>query len=490
MGISRRQFGTLVSGGVAARLFGLPPRPKLLVLVLLEQARGDSLDIAGPQLAPGGFRRILEKGAYFPDCRHLASTFPASSIATVATGAWPAEHGIVAGNWYDRVARKPVPASDEVLLATTVAAEMADAPLTRVFVVSLDAQQGALFAGTSAAKRYWIDNSGEIATLGEAPDWLATYNAEHPLESLRNAKWQALGAKADGPALRTLTYSPDRLVEFLALYRSSYFAQKAQFEFAGELITRERMGQGSTSDFLCLMLGSTELLGYETGADSPLMQQMIVQADRELETLLNQLSKSPGENAFTLVFAGAHGVPPMPPPETGRRMVVAGENLAQSVERSLAQSGNGHVEKYLYPFLYLDTSGFRDPEPLRIAAARAAMQNPAVAGYYTAGGACSTRDAWEQRFRNSFHPKRSGDVMLSYRPEYIEDYGTGHGVSYGSLYNYDARVPLCFYGPQFRARVFEDAVQSVDIAPTLARIMGVNIPSSCVGRVLNEALVR
>jgi arylsulfatase A-like enzyme len=78
--------------------------------------------------------------------------------------------------------------------------------------------------------------------------------------------------------------------------------------------------------------------------------------------------------------------------------------------------------------------------------------------------------------------------MLSYRPEYVEDFEAGRGVSYGSLYNYDAVVPLFFYGPQFRAGVFEAPVEAVDVAPTLARAMGIPVPSSSVGRVLGEAL--
>src|SRR5208283_356045 len=97
----------------------------------------------------------------------------------------------------------------------------------------------------------------------------------------------------------------------------------------------------------------------------------------------------------------------------------------------------------------------REPEPVRTAAARAAFDLPAVAGYYTAGGACSTHDEWSRRFGNSFHPTRSGDVMLSYRPEYVEDFGQDRGISYGSLYSYDVSVPLCFFGPQFRTGVFE-----------------------------------
>jgi arylsulfatase A-like enzyme len=78
--------------------------------------------------------------------------------------------------------------------------------------------------------------------------------------------------------------------------------------------------------------------------------------------------------------------------------------------------------------------------------------------------------------------------MLSYRPEYVESFGQGRGVSYGSLYNYDARVPLCLFGPQFRAAEFEHTIEAVDFAPTLARAMGVAQPSSSTGRVLGEAL--
>jgi hypothetical protein len=467
----------------------LPARPKLLVLVILDQFRPDYLDSAAGSLSAGGFRRLLEKGAYFPDCRHLASTFPASSIATLATGAWPAQHGIVADTWYDRSIRKPVPATDEALLATSLAAQVAAAPGTRVTVVSLNDAHGGLFAGTPDARLFSMDDSGQFTTPADPPDWLADFNKARSPEGLHDAKWLAVGAKPDAPALRTLNFSPAHPAEFLTLYKSSPFAQDAQFDFALELITRDKLGQGPTFEFLCILAGSTGLLGYETGALSPLMQQMTLRLDRQIEALLNQLAKAPGEKNFNLVVVGAHGAPPEPPADTRDRMAISGETVAQAVDRYLNSTGSGRVEKYLYPFLYLDSSGFRDPEPIRQAAARAAMDHPAVSGFFTAGGACSTHDEWERRFRNSFHPVRSGDVILSYHPEYVEDYGLGRGVSYGSLYNYDVRVPLAFYGPQFRSGVFESPVESVDVAPTLARAMGVAAPSSATGRVLGEALL-
>ena len=243
----------------------------------------------------------------------------------------------------------------------------------------------------------------------------------------------------------------------------------------------------------CVLSSATALLGYETGAQSPLMEQMVLQLDRRLEALLTNLAKAGGENGFSLALTGGHGAPPLPAIEARARMAVNGEAVAQSVARALAANSLGAVRKYVYPFLYLDTSGWRDPEAVRLAAARAALDyplnHPAVANSYTAGGACSTQDEWLRRFRNSFHAKRSGDVMLSYRAEYVEDFGQHRGISYGSLYNYDVRVPLCFYGPQFRAGVYEAPVESIDVAPTLARVMGVGAPSSSTGRVLGEGLL-
>jgi hypothetical protein len=458
------------------------------VLVLLEQLRSDAVESLAPRfLSGGGFRRLQEKGAWFPDCRHLAAGFSASGIATLATGAWPAEHGIVADSWYSRASRGAVHATAEDLLATTLAAQIAGEPRTRVFAISLDRAQAEIFAGTPDARLFWMDERGQFAGGDDAPGWLAEYNRTAPADAAHNADWVALGARAGAPPLRTLRFDPAKPADFLALYKASPFAEEAQFALLAELIARERLGQGDTFDFVCLLAGSSALLGYETGRRSPLMDQMTLQLDAHLAQLFSKLDAAPGASAYNLALTAAHGAPPAPAAASRARMAVSGEDIAHEVQRSLASANSGNVEKFVYPFLYLDAAT-RDPETVRLAAARAAMRQPAVAGYYTAGGACSTHDDWERRFRNSFHPARSGDVMLSYQPEYVEDYGGGRGISYGSLYNYDACVPLFFYGPQFRAGVYESTVESVDVAPTLARLMGVAAPSSSTGRVLGQAL--
>jgi hypothetical protein len=430
----------------------------------------------------------LEKGTYFHNCLHRASTFSATGVATLATGAWPAQHGIVADRWWESY-RRLVAAADERMLATTLAAEVAsDNPNSRVTVIALDRTPAILFAGTPEARLFWMTDEGNFATNFDVPEWVAAFNLQRKAEAARNSPWLAVGARPDAPPLRMLNFAPDRPGEFMALYRASPSAQQAQFDFACDLIEHERMGQSGTLDVVCILPGSMERLGYETGARHVLMQQMVLHLDRQMERLFAVLAKMPGEGAYNLALAAAHGAPPEPAPEVRAKMAVRGEDIALAVQKALSSSATGRVEKYVYPFLYLNTDTVRDPEPFRLAAARAAMQHPAVAGFFTAGGACSIHNGWEARYRNSFHPVRSGDVMLSYHPEFVESLEQDRGISYGSLYNYDALVPMAFYGPQFRAGEHEQTVEAVDLAPTLARVLGVGPPSSATGRPLAEAL--
>src|SRR5579872_4341472 len=242
MDICRRQFGLLTLSALAARSGrSLVPRPKLLVLVVLGQFRSDVLAGIYPQLSAGGIRRLMEKGAFFYDCRHAASTFPATTTATLATGAWPAQHGIIADAWYSRTAQGPVMASEEELLATTLASEIASAPHTRVYVIGMEQPHAAIFAGTSNASIFWMDENGQFTTRGDTVDWLDSFNERKSAPAhLHDEKWLVLGggraAPDTVPPLRILNFDPARPRDFMALYKSSPFAQTALFEFLGELL--------------------------------------------------------------------------------------------------------------------------------------------------------------------------------------------------------------------------------------------------------------
>jgi len=501
MPISRRQFASGALAGLAgclpSRLQALRARPKLFVFLIAEQFRQLYLDRAGNLLAPGGFRELMTKGVYYPDCRLAASGFTATGLATLATGAYPNLHGIVAGQWYDRRTHTLAQARAEMLEATTLADEIARAGHSRIFCLGLNEGPASLLAGRSRAPVYWMDAQGQFNTRGNAPEWLPAHNAARPIEQMHDKKWTAVGAGGGLPPLRTLTYDPKRPEEFFALYQSSPYCQDAQFELLRTLLAADKLGQGETQDFVFVSLGSMALLGYETGSDSPLMDQMALHLDQQIQATLEALNRAPGKNNYNLIFAAAHGAPPEPDPAMRSQKAISGENVAHAIGRGLSEwldkgaAKNAYVDKYVYPFLYLKLETLRKQNtPLRGArklAGEAALRLPGVAGYYTADGDCSHTGEWRRRFENSFHELRSGDVMLSYEPEAVEEFAAGRGVSYGSLYTYDTSVPLFLYGPQFGKKTIERAIQTVDLAPTIARAAGIAVPSSATGEVLVEA---
>src|SRR5579862_1192648 len=501
----RRVTGALAAGGLGffcarGKAFAAGPKPRLISLVISEQFRTDYIDRFGNFFVAGGFRRLRQEGSYFQDCQMAASTFTCSGLATLATGAYPELHGIVADTWYDRKEHKPVLASLEKLQGTTLSDEVMSADSrNRIFGVGGALSSLELLTGRLPTRLFSMLSDGEYEGRGSGPamPWFEEYRQANPPGRLKGAGWQVLGGSKSVPPLRTLTADPDRPETFSALYRSSPFAQAAQFGLLRDLIGRERLGQGPATDVVAVSLDSMALLGYEVGADSPLMREMVLHLDREMEALLTLLDKSVGAHNYILAFSAAHGAVRQGG-EPRARYAIQGEAVARSIQQALAAQYDvkntraAYVERYIYPFLYLRLDSLKrsyiDTREARTQAGRAALRVPGVAGYYTADGDCSHTGEWLRRFRNSFHAVRSGDVMLAYEPECVEDFGAGRGISYGSLYNYESRVPLILFGGPFAPQSFDYAVESTDVAPTLAHALGVAWPSSATGRVLADAL--
>jgi hypothetical protein len=481
--LTRRRFAGCIAGSLAAaRLSAIPPRPKLFVLLLAEQFRSDYLSRFSALFGPGGFRRLMEEGSYLPDCRMSAITFSASGLETIATGAYPQVHGIVAESWYDPESRKMVTASAGESQATTLADEIVSADArNRVFVMDADGSCAGLLARRVPHRVLAL-----TGPVGAEAEWVDAFRQSHSPDRFKNAKWQALQADANAPPLRVLLDDPAD--DFMTLYNASPFAQETQFDFLRTAITEEKLGQGLGLDFVTVILSQTALLGYEVGADSPLMREMVLHLDRQIELTFEALKKHPGVG---LAFAAAHGAPD----HDGRR--VNGASIAQAINQALSDAydvpsaRNRYVDRYVYPFVYLNHRQLSrydvDLRAARRMAGEAAMRlAPGVVAYYTADGDCSRSGEWLRRFQNSFHAVRSGDLMLAYEPNAVEEYGAGRGISYGSLYNYDVQTPLLFHGSQFRARTVERPVEPVDIAPTLARALRVAAPAASTGQVLGD----
>lgn len=487
-------------------------RPKLTVLLVAEHFRPEYLERYRASFGAGGFNRLLKGGAVFRECRYeYSATFPASGAAVLATGAYPERNGIVAERWYDRKAGRVAGAADDPesvlvgsnqerrtgasprrLIGTTLADELrlATAGHARVVAISLRQETAVMLGGRKPLGCYWLDDSGRFVTSSyyaqALPAWVAEFTKTHPEQRFYARAWKAVDAKENAPALRVVNSKEGYLASPLAL--------DEELDFAREAINAEQLGQNSSGDLLAVSLSSFYLLGLETGAESPLVRDMVLRLDRKLEEFFGWLDTKLGADKYWVAFTATQGLPESPEILKAQGIPaghVSGEQVAAAVNaRLVATYGRDrYVEKYVFPFLYLRRDFLdRWPDAARLAG-EAALTVPGVAGYYVPNGASSFQTAASSRpLARSWSPGRGGDVVLVYQPYFTELHGEGRGVTPGSFYGYDTRVPLVLYGAPFRAQVFDKPVTPADLAPTLAAALDIAPPSSSSGTVLFEVL--
>jgi arylsulfatase A-like enzyme len=200
-----------------------------------------------------------------------------------------------------------------------------------------------------------------------------------------------------------------------------------------------------------------------------------------------------------LALTADHGALPLPEEArlrghpTARRVVAADyyPQVRAAVHAALAglklpESALLHVGE---DGVWLDVSqATRETTPaqLRSVVAVAVRKLDFVADTYTAdelSGPTNQLRPFMDRYKRSFYAPRSPDVQLRFKEWSLVDAQPG-GTSHGSPYRYDTHVPVLFFGAGVRPGVHAAAVGTVDVAPTLAGLLGVRVPEDVDGRSL------
>ena len=496
--------------------------PKLVVVIVIDQFRGDYLERYHDKFGDAGFRILMDRGAYFPNCNYnYANTRTAPGHSTIFTGAYSNGHGIADNEWWDQKKKRMVTsvedeatklvgipgsktgASPHNLLADTLGDELklATQGKSHVFGISLKDRAAVLPAGFAGDAAYWIDpKSGQWVTStyyrNDLPKWAQDFNSSRPAKY-----WDREWKDAQGAALRTTAHRKAKDGEEASFYEvigSTTFANEYEFEFAKELMVYEKLGQDPATDLLSISLSANDILGHQVGPDSPEMQQMALDLDRQLADFLNFLGHQIGLANVWVALSADHGVSYLP--DAVKKLHIPSANLnALKLEADInkeitAKFSPGHPAAYVkldYPLAWLDQDAFtaahvreHDAE----AAVGEAMKQTGMRDYYTksqlaAGSAPNT--PLGRKYLNSYSPEGSWYVMGV--PD-IYTVGPSQGTDHASPYNYDTHVPLAFYGLPFQAGTYRTNAEPVDLAATLASLLGINAPTHAVGRVLTEAL--
>ena len=362
-------FLALIGGASVARAAEpTPAKPSLVLVLTIDQFRGDYLNRFREHFVPGGLKLLLDGGANFVDCRYRhAVTKTAAGHAVVLTGVHANVHGIINNAWIDRETLKrvncvdddsvqilgraddrgsvrlpgtttPSGASPRRLIATTVGDEL---KLTRggrskVIGISSKDRSAILLAGKLADAAYWMDK-GRIVTsthyMKALPAWVAAFNDADRVDSFFGKSWDRLLPVAAYDALQGPDDVPGESTEFAmgrtfpkringgadkitAAYYEAFentpYKSEVLVDFARAAVENENLGGRGVTDLLCLSFSANDTIGHNYGPDSHEVMDITLRTDRMLAEFFTFLDRRIGLKNCTIILTADHGVAPIP----------------------------------------------------------------------------------------------------------------------------------------------------------------------------------
>jgi arylsulfatase A-like enzyme len=326
----------------------------------------------------------------------------------------------------------------------------------------------------------------------------------------------------------------DDTTQFYNLVGRTPAANAYELDFATALIANERLGQGKTTDVLTVSLSANDIVGHQLGPDSDSQREMVEELDRDLDKFFTGLDKSLGLQNVVIALTADHGIAPIPA-EAARLGISSASldleafdakmNAALAAKFNLPAGTAALLPTQELPYMQLDPRPFMKAGVSEAAAEEAFEQvAPAIVKSLGAPETAPNNNVTDEatrKYADSRLPTDAKLVFLRSRVElaagkvpptefgriiahsYTDKFGwfvmmvpqayqmeflNGIQTTHESPWSYDRHVPLGFYGAAFVPGFYREPVAPVDIAVTLASVLGVNHPSAAVGRVLLEAM--
>jgi len=394
--------------------------PRLVLQITVDQLRGDLPARHMDQFGKGGFRYLWERGIVFTDAHHAhANNETVVGHATLATGADPAQHGMIANVWFDRAtgqttyniedaryhlltAGADVDASVEIdptqraarsegrspsaILVNTFSDQLAlhTAGQAKIFGVSVK-DRGAVTMAGHAGKAFWFSKArGEFVTSSyyydRYPQWVVDFNGSEPTKAYAGQSWQLLNdasgymfSKLDDQPWETdlagfgrtfpHPYGKSDGKYFTTLLTVSPAGDQMTIDFAKRLLVAEDLGIDDVPDYLSVSLSSTDYVGHIFGPSSLEAEDNLLHLDRALADLFAFVDEHVGLKHTLIVLSADHGSPEAP--GYGLQMGIDGgyvqpdswnrEAAIQSLQDKFGVAEE-LIESYSHPYIYLNRS--------------------------------------------------------------------------------------------------------------------------------------
>lgn len=528
------------------------PKIKLVLQITIDQLRGDMPQRFKERFGKGGFNYLFKKGVHYANAHYNhGDTETAPGHATLATGATPARHGIVASEWWDPDKKAVVYAVEDGnfpllgdnkqgttgtssyvtgraptnLLSTTIADEIyiASEKRAKIFAVS-GKDRGAILTGGRIGKAFWLAKGKMTSSsyyFKKLPEWVLEWNKKEIAESYRDKSWELLndpqtywrikndkrpyegGYKhLDGKMPKP--FKAKKSKHFYKGLMHSYANDELVLDFSKHLIDKNKLGQRKPTDYLSVSFSSVDYVGHTWGVESLEAEDNLLRVDRNLSKLFSYVDKKVGLDKTLIVLSADHGVAEIAQYMTELGFpsnVIDSHKLVKHINESMKKKFSCEknlVGRFLYPYIYLDLAQLEkcdiDLEDAEEAAAKAAMQFPGITYACTAGdikeGELPGNTGIYARIKNNYNFKRSGHVhLVADQYKMLVHWGwNGKPGMHGSVWSYDSFVPIMVSGPGIQKQRVVRRVGPHDVAPTIAAYLGIKPPSGSIGNPLKECV--
>jgi predicted AlkP superfamily pyrophosphatase or phosphodiesterase len=518
-------------------------QPKLVIGIVVDQMRWDYVNRFKPFFSSNkGFLRFLNEGA---SCNNTmipyVPTVTACGHTCVYTGSVPSIHGITGNNWFDNVKQRTVYCVEDNSVQTvgstnnsagqmspvnvwtsTIGDELKLASnfKSKVYGISIKDRGAIIPAGHAADGAFWYDSkTGNFISstyYGKTlPAWVNNYNALHRPDSLYNKNWNLSlpnavyeancdtdeNAYESTPFGKDAKHFPYSLKEFIGKdygkIANTPYGNDLVVEMAKQALINEHLGADSITDMLAISFSSPDYIGHAFGPDSWETLDGYVKLDETMAGLFTFLDQKVGKDNYTVFLTADHAVANIP--AFAKKHNIPGDNyddgalktdvIACLNSNNLSPKLISAVSEYniYYNHAIMDSLNVSYEKLTNIITNYLEKKSLVLQVVENRKAAIAPiPQSMREKIVNGYTPQRSGDLMLVTKSGVVDGYPTG--TSHGVLYNYDAHIPLLWYGAGIKKGTVNGVTYMTDIAPTVSTLLGIQMPSGSIGNPILEVL--
>lgn len=513
-------------------------RPKIVVLLVIDQLPTWAWE-RDRALFSGGFARLMSEGAYVQGELEHANTFTAPGHASIGTGAPPSVHGIVGNQWFRRAQGVTRSAehdtagqtfsvlergaviddfgSPEALRVEGIADVLRrEVPRAHSVTVALKARAATMMAGRAPELAIWFEQLAGGMTTSKAyaetpPAWLFELARAMPMSRFIGQTWQPLDAELlarhtkipdDGPGegdLHGLGVAFPHPVADPDAIGVTPFGDQVVLDGALAAIDAMHLGEDDVPDLLAVSFNAHDYIGHTWGPDSWEILDATLRLDLALGTLFDALDRKVGKAGWALVMTSDHGATPIVERggiEGARR--ITNRELAGVVEQALtallAREGPWVAtvtSNQLYFTPKVAELADADQYSALLMAREVLSRVQGIELVYQTGqwaGDCTRWQGLDRAVCHAIVPGESGELFIVPRRGWvITDYPTG--TQHDAPNEDNRRVPIVVRGPGVEPGATGTGSQ-LQVAPTVAALLGISPPSSATAKPLFVAPAR